>query len=567
MPANFESWVDNSAGTYPVSAARLASSMRAFNVMSPAYGAVNDGSTNDRAAIQAACDAAASNGGGIVWFPPGAGYKINSQVTVTASNVYLRGAGIGQSVIIQGSSTGNVAITGAEGSSIALTANATQGDTTLTMGSTTGLAANDYINLYSTANWPNTTNSSKQGEIVRIKSVDSGTVITLWQRIEDSYTTANSAAIRKLTLLDGCGASGLTIRNPTPGTLTIPGFSVKWVQNAIFSDCKFERLDGSGVSLQASVDSLVDNCHFRDLTDDVANARFGYGVNLNGPTKNCVVSNCVMRGGRHAVTHGGSDRGIPRHNRTHACRATHQSAAGFDTHIESSHNTFSDCEVWGQFGTTEGYGYALAGPYSTLLDCRGGFLRQSIISVDDFADRATIIGGRFGPQITGDNALFNQGASTSVIGALFEDCPSTCINNDTGGAIYVDPSTRFVNCTTPVGGTLATAITYNTVNNRFAITYSASMTPDMRAKHQVIVVTNGTAFTINNPTSSVTGMELVLEIRNTSGGAMGAITWGGNFKMAGAFTNPANGQRRTISFVYTGAHWLELHRAAADIPN
>lgn len=568
MTANFESWVDNSAGSYPVSAARLASSMRAFNVMSPAYGAVNDGTTNDRAAVQAACDAAASNGSGIVWFPPGAGYKLNSQVTVTASNVFLAGAGIGQSVLIQGSSTGNVAITGAEGSSTALTANATQGDTTLTMGSTAGLAANDFLSLYSTANWPNTINSSKQGEVVRIKTVDSGTVITLWQRIEDSYTTANSAAIRKLTLLDGCGVSGLTFRNPTPGTLTLTGIAAKWLQNAVFRDLRFERLDGAAISLNTCVDSQVDSVYFRDLTDDIANSRFGYGVNLNGPTQNCNVSNAVMRGGRHCITHGGSDRGIPRHNRHYSCRATHMTAAGFDTHNESSHNTFSDCEAWGQFGTSEGYGYSLNGPYSTLLDCRGGFLRQSIIAINQFATNTVILGGRFGPQLSGDNGLFNQGTAGFVGGgAVFEDMPSTCINCDSGD-ITIDPTVRFRNCTTPIGGTGVAGIARNFTWAARSLTYGTTIAVDQRAQINRITVTNNTAFTISNPTGTrQSGQFITFDVYNNSGGAMGAITWSSQFKLAGAFTNPATGQHRTITFWYDGTNWYEMNRAAADIPN
>ena len=81
-----------------------------------------------------------------------------------------------------------------------------------------------------------------------------------------------------------------------------------------------------------------------------------------------------------------------------------------------------------------------------------------------------------------------------------------------------------------------------------------------------IVVTDGTAFTIANPTNPFVSQILTYEIVNSSGGAMGAITWGGDFQLAGAFTNPANGLKRTITFAYSplGKH-VELCRAAADI--
>jgi hypothetical protein len=83
-----------------------------------------------------------------------------------------------------------------------------------------------------------------------------------------------------------------------------------------------------------------------------------------------------------------------------------------------------------------------------------------------------------------------------------------------------------------------------------------------------LVVTDGVAFTMALPTKipvSPDVQHIVYEIVNSSGGAMGAITWNGNFLLAGAFTNPANGKRRTIMFKASGTTLVELCRAAADI--
>jgi hypothetical protein len=86
----------------------------------------------------------------------------------------------------------------------------------------------------------------------------------------------------------------------------------------------------------------------------------------------------------------------------------------------------------------------------------------------------------------------------------------------------------------------------------------------------VITVTNGTAFTISAPLSGTNGQIITFHITNSSGGAMGAITWSsaaGGYRLAGAFTNPANGTMRTIAFQYdaTLGKWVEIARAAADI--
>lgn len=98
------------------------------------------------------------------------------------------------------------------------------------------------------------------------------------------------------------------------------------------------------------------------------------------------------------------------------------------------------------------------------------------------------------------------------------------------------------------------------------LAYSSSMTPGAHiAIKQRITVTNATAMTINAPTNPILGEDLTFDIINSSGGAMGAITWNAVFKLAGAFTNPANTKRRTITFYYDGTSWIETTRAAADI--
>jgi hypothetical protein len=82
--------------------------------------------------------------------------------------------------------------------------------------------------------------------------------------------------------------------------------------------------------------------------------------------------------------------------------------------------------------------------------------------------------------------------------------------------------------------------------------------------HQ-ITATDGTGFTVANPTNGVIGDALIVYIRNASGGALGTVTWGGAYKLAGPWTSPADGNGRTITFVSNGADWIELNRAAADI--
>jgi hypothetical protein len=100
-------------------------------------------------------------------------------------------------------------------------------------------------------------------------------------------------------------------------------------------------------------------------------------------------------------------------------------------------------------------------------------------------------------------------------------------------------------------------------------TYGTTVTVDAaQANYFRLTVTDGVAFTIAAPANPSTGtpQKITLMIRNTSGGALGAITWNAVFKMV-AWTSPANGFSRSISFVYDGTNWVETFRSAADVPN
>ena len=105
------------------------------------------------------------------------------------------------------------------------------------------------------------------------------------------------------------------------------------------------------------------------------------------------------------------------------------------------------------------------------------------------------------------------------------------------------------------------------VCNEVAPTYGTNITITAPLANRFrVVVTNNTAFTVLNPITPRTGQRITIRIVNTSGGAMGVITWDTAFKLS-AWTNPANGFSRSISFAYNGSNWIEESRTAADIPN
>jgi len=82
-----------------------------------------------------------------------------------------------------------------------------------------------------------------------------------------------------------------------------------------------------------------------------------------------------------------------------------------------------------------------------------------------------------------------------------------------------------------------------------------------------VAVTAATAFTVTPPASPVDGQYLTYIFVNTSGGAMGVLTWNAIFKLCGALSNPATGNQRMIQFYYDGTNWRETFRSVADQPN
>lgn len=114
----------------------------------------------------------------------------------------------------------------------------------------------------------------------------------------------------------------------------------------------------------------------------------------------------------------------------------------------------------------------------------------------------------------------------------------------------------------------------------YDVTYSASMTIQgqvfggNRVGVYRITPNNSTAFTITCPAngtnaSMVPGQVFTIVIRNTTGGALGAVTFAaGSFKTAAtAFTQPANGFSRSYTFYFDGTHAIEISRGAADVAN
>jgi hypothetical protein len=169
--------------------------------------------------------------------------------------------------------------------------------------------------------------------------------------------------------------------------------------------------------------------------------------------------------------------------------------------------------------------------------------------------RLQVVSGVTGLQIApGDNAGVGPTADqpTTTVSAPGNSFFDTTL----GKWVYADPSIVGT-WVLPRGSRVA------------GLTYATSITPVANAGDvRKITVTDAVAFTINAPTTppdSAHTQILIIEVTNSSGGAMGVITWNAIFNFAGfTWTNPASAKKRYARFEWFGTQWVCTAVAAGD---
>jgi len=102
--------------------------------------------------------------------------------------------------------------------------------------------------------------------------------------------------------------------------------------------------------------------------------------------------------------------------------------------------------------------------------------------------------------------------------------------------------------------------------NVVAVSQPGTLTPNCGFADQYIVtMSTGNAMGVAAPLNGYSKL-LTITLKNTSGGALGSIVWNAIYKLA-AWTSPATGFSRSITFCYDGSNWIEISRTAADVPN
>lgn len=307
------------------------------------FGLVYDGVTNVTAAISAAI-AAAEAGSGVVVIPAGT-FTIDG--IVLPPGVQVKGSGMGATVLrhsgvgahlfrAQGAITPNVT---------SLTLDAARRATTITVSNTAGIVAGDLLLLHDTVSYTTTDASYRSGEMLRVKSVDSGAQITVhgnvqgsWADSSGAYKASNGAAISRLNARKGFSVSDLSI----VGIPTNPAIMLvaEYVDGVSISNVGISEA-GAGIGLRTCRDVTVSGCSIRDLTDDLGGGIAGYGIYTHGGCHNVVISGNTFSRMRHSFTTLGTIYGMP-HNVVIADNSVSETTSGgIDTHAAGDGITIS----------------------------------------------------------------------------------------------------------------------------------------------------------------------------------------------------------------------------------
>jgi len=164
-----------------------------------------------------------------------------------------------------------------------------------------GFVANDWIKI-----WDNSTigGTYKQGELARIGSVvlsaGNPDALRLEKILVGTYSTSQSAAIRKITFTERIELFGIDFIGPGVGS-SINGIDMKTINGLTIDRCVFRDWGSSALLLTDIIDSVIQNTIFDRIYMD----GLGYSISIANASNNMIIDNCTFRGiGRHYIKTG-----------------------------------------------------------------------------------------------------------------------------------------------------------------------------------------------------------------------------------------------------------------------
>lgn len=276
------------------------------------FGAVGDGVTDDTAAIQAAITASYGKRLKVLQ----GNYRLTSGLTATEA-IHLEldpesvldfsgapvGAALGQQIALRFSGT-------APGAAVTVTANIAARATSIQLTDVAGLAADDWIVVRSDDAYISGGDPLDYtlGHIARIRSVDSGVQITVWEASPFAYTAASNARIAKFTPLLGAKVTGGRILCGGVGSAH-SAVRFNYCDTPVCQGVQIDSAEDTGVSYANCISpQAVGNVITKSTSPGGAIGNAGYGIAIYGGKGGRASGNRIFNC-RHAVA-GGAFNGV-----------------------------------------------------------------------------------------------------------------------------------------------------------------------------------------------------------------------------------------------------------------
>lgn len=395
-------------------------------------------------------------------------YEVTANTTITidstrVGNIHIRGQGAGITNIVADSATTVADMISIKGdvksgsADLPLTANATAGDFTVTMssGNAATLVTGDYVLIRSTAVWSSSVNAvGRQGEIKRVLSV-SGTTVTFEKALHDSYTTANTAVVRELTMLNHIMISNLTLIPEAgyAGTGTL--LKLYFVDEFQLNNVELRNSVGqysAGIFCVSCTNSSINN----PITTMDASVTYNlqYGISIAAACENIAINNLISKGRwRHVIVAANglnetNTQGICRNIQVNNAVAEGAQDTTYDTHLEGEGIQFNNCTTLGQGVATDGSGFNIRSRKTDVNSCTVVNAVEYGVMIFEEASNCHVQGGRIRKvqRTAADAAGYGVYVQTNITDVFVNGVE---ISECGAHGIFIDPGThrtKITNC-------------------------------------------------------------------------------------------------------------------------
>ena len=292
-----------------------------LTVTPEAYGAAGDGVTDDKAAIQSAIDAVETAGSGRVVFGAKV-YHMTGPVTIDPTKaVALVGEGIESTILDSDTTCFRIEQQDADAvATTTATADIAFRATAITVTSSTGFAVGQLLRVTSTENMEETSRTIPKEFVTEVKSVDSGTQITVRHPCPIEFTASGNTIN-----VFGFATAPISMNDMSLlGVEVLPATQLGLARllnaaDVTFTDVRFKEaneadllnpaFDGSdpllyGVYANKCARIIADRCRFEFLA---------YGFLAQDGSANCEIRHSTAKSCRHLNNWGDGAHGVARH--------------------------------------------------------------------------------------------------------------------------------------------------------------------------------------------------------------------------------------------------------------